>query len=404
MQEPVQAPVSRTALQEWLEDRYGIFMDVYQGEDTVLRLYNETCFPEINVLCAGEAEKFTDTVEICGMYDKRTREFRFVSSQLSSIINGISKEECCSDSGQSESIYAGICCYAKEAVEQRGYTFEDSTSELYAGLRQAVQTGLSAMVDYAAVLSAGGKRNAVLDARDLALKMLYFWRDSVYLTYEKGYARVEQEYAEKFDQAVRMAEKTGQAPAFSGQKAKDILQSLAIHATEVTDNEDAFSVWECCRLAKRLLNEYPQHRKIFRGDFTVDESERFMKFGSKDWDHLQGGWLLGKEVLVFNSPVPDEQIPEGWHSYHLAGRNFSHIDRLLKAVPESGYAGTVLSPHVLIRASYQSREIRNHFLCYGGYTSLTEYCEKLHLPQPDMSGIASEQQEGSAAPQMMTHF
>lgn len=186
MQEPVQAPVSRTALQEWLEDRYGIFMDVYQGEDTV---------------------------EICGMYDKRTREFRFVSSQLSSIINGISKEECCSD----------------------------------AGLRQAVQTGLSAMVDYAAVLSAGGKRNAVLDARDLALKMLYFWRDSVYLTYEKGYARVEQEYAEKFDQAVRMAEKTGQAPAFSGQKAKDILQSLAIHATEVTDNEDAFSVWECCK-------------------------------------------------------------------------------------------------------------------------------------------------------------
>lgn len=223
MQEPVQAPVSRTALQEWLEDRYGIFMDVYQGEDTVLRLYNETCFPEINVLCAGEAEKFTDTVEICGMYDKRTREFRFVSSQLSSIINGISKEECCSDSGQSESIYAGICCYAKEAVEQRGYTFEDSTSELYAGLRQAVQTGLSAMVDYAAVLSAGGKRNAVLDARDLALNMLYFWRDSVYLTYEKGYARVEQEYAEKFDQAVRMAEKTGQAPAFSGQKAKDML-------------------------------------------------------------------------------------------------------------------------------------------------------------------------------------
>ena len=35
MQEPVQAPVSRKALQEWLEDRYGIFMDVYQDENTV---------------------------------------------------------------------------------------------------------------------------------------------------------------------------------------------------------------------------------------------------------------------------------------------------------------------------------------------------------------------------------
>lgn len=400
MQEPVQAPVSREALQKWLEDRYGIFMDVFLGEDTVLRLYNETCFPEISVLCAGEAEKFMDTVEICGMYDKRTCEFRFVSGKLSSMISGISKEECCSDSDQSESIYAGICRYAKEAVEQRDYTFEDPISELYAGLRQAVQTGLSAMVDYAAVLSAGGKRNAVLDARDLALKMLYFWRDSVYLTYEKGYARVERQYTEKFDQAVRMAKRTKQAPAFSGEKAKNILQSLAIHAAEVTDNEDTFSVWECCRLAKQLLDEYPQHREIFRGDFTVDESERFMKFGSKDWDHLQEGWLLGKEVLVFNTPVPDEQIPEGWHSYHLTGRNFGHIDKLLKAVPERRYVGTVLSPHVLIRASYRSREIRDQFLCCGGYTSLTEYCEKLHLPQPDMSGIASEQQEGSAAPQM----
>ena len=36
----------------------------------------------------------------------------------------------------------------------------------------------------------------------------------------------------------------------------------------------------------------------------------------------------------------------------------------------------------------------------AGYTSLMEYYEKLHLPQPDMSGIASEQQEGLAAPQM----
>ena len=62
----------------------------------------------------------------------------------------------------------------------------------------------------------------------------------------------------------------------------------------------------------------------------MDESERFMKFGSKDWDHLQGGWLPGKDVQAFNIPVPDEQIPEGWHSYHLTGRNFGHIDKLLK--------------------------------------------------------------------------
>ena len=47
---------------------------------------------------------------------------------------------------------------------------------------------LSAMIDYAAVLSARGEQNAVLDTRDLAIEMLYFWRDSIYHTYEKGRA------------------------------------------------------------------------------------------------------------------------------------------------------------------------------------------------------------------------
>ena len=60
-------------------------------------------------------------------------------------------------------------------------------------------------------------------------------------------------------------------------------------------------------------------------------------------------------------------------------------------MPESGYVGTVLSPHVLIRASYQSRQLQNQFGSYGGCVSLTEFCEKHHLPQPDVSEIASGQ-------------
>ena len=70
----VQSPVSRDTLREWVEDRYGVYMDVRSEDDQVLRVYNDMLFPEISVLFIGEAENFNDTVEICGMYDSRTQE------------------------------------------------------------------------------------------------------------------------------------------------------------------------------------------------------------------------------------------------------------------------------------------------------------------------------------------
>ena len=230
--------------------------------------------------------------------------------------------------------------------------------------------------------------------------MLHFWCDPVYMTYERGYEKVEQQYLQGFDQAIATAMESGQAPAFSSDKAHSILRGLAIHAEEVTQNEDAFSVWECCRLAKHVAMDYPDQCSVFNGDFAADYSEHFTNFGSQDWEHLERGCLLDKQVLVFNSPVPDDQIPEGWHSYHLVGRNIYNVDKLLKSVPENGYVGTVLSPHVLIRASYQSHQIQDQFLRYAFPVSLTEFCEENHLPQPDVSGIAFGQQEQAAPPQM----
>ena len=139
MREAIQAPVSRETLREWLEDRYGVYMDVRHGEDTVLRLYNDTLFPEISVLFVGDASKLLDTVEICGMYDNRTGEFRFVSGQLSSIVDGILKEECCPGPDGSESIYAGIRRYAEEAVEQRGYTLVEQRERQEQAMSQTEQ-------------------------------------------------------------------------------------------------------------------------------------------------------------------------------------------------------------------------------------------------------------------------
>jgi len=392
MREAVQSPVSRKALCAWAEDQYGISMNVQINGDSVLTLYNDTLFPEISVLFVGDAEKFHDTVEICGMYDKKSHEFRFVNDRLASIVNGISDMERWTGAHTSEDVYARISSYAKEAMTENGCRFQNEMDKQFEKMRQDAQSALSAMIDYAAVLAVRGEANAVLDTRDLAQEMFHFWRDPVYETYERGYKKVERQYMERFDQAVSAAMESRQAPAFDSGKAHSVLRGLAIHAEEVTQNEDAFSVWECCRLAKRVAEEHPDQCAVFSGDFTVDYSERFTKFGSQDWEHLQEGWMLGRRVLVFNSPLPDGQIPEGWYSYHLTGRNLSHIDRLLKTVPEKGYVGTVLSPHVLIRASYQSRQFQNHFGWYGGCVSLTEFCKNNHLPQPDMSGIFPEQQ------------
>ena len=85
----VQSPVSRDTLREWTEDRHGVYMNVRTDSDKVLTLYNDTLFPEISVLFAGDAGKFNDTVEICGMYDKKAHEFRFVSDKLASIVDGV---------------------------------------------------------------------------------------------------------------------------------------------------------------------------------------------------------------------------------------------------------------------------------------------------------------------------
>jgi len=390
-----QSPVSRETLRQWVEDPYGVYMDVHQN-DTGLRLMNEDIFPEISVLFIGGIEHFTDMAEICGLYDHRTRRFQFVSGQLSSIADGILKTECYTGTGGSEEIYAEICRYAKEAVEQKGYSFENSGSTVYAGLRQAIQSGLSDMVDYTALLSARGAGDAVRDVRDLALEMLYFWRDPVYDIYEKGYAKLEREYTEKLNHAAL----SEQIPAFSAQKAANILRSLAIHAAETTENEDSYSVWECCHVAKRLLKEYPQQGEAFQGDFTADWGERFTQFGSMDWERMQEGRLAGKPVLVFHHPIPDGQIPEGWRCYHLGGRNFRNVDKLLKEAPENGYIGTVLSPYVLIRAGYHSRQIQNQFICMNGYVSLAKFCGKNHLALPDVNGIPFEQQEQPSAPNM----
>ena len=384
MQDTIRVPVAREKFQEWIEDRHGIFMGVSQDGGT-LTVCNDTVLPEITALFVGEAGKFNDTVEICGMYDNRTRAFRFVTDRLASIVEDIPVSERWPGIHTSEEVYAEISRYGRKMAEESGYRFQNSTDALYAETQSRVRPALSALPEYAAVLAARGEHNAVLDTRDLAAEMLHFWQDLVYLTYEKGFEKVERQYLGEFDRAVSAAREAGQAPALSDEAAAGIYQGLALHAEAATENEDGFSVWECCRLAKRLAGDHPAHSGAFTGNFTVDYSDRYTRFGSLDHAHLHEGLLLGRPVAVYNHPIPDEQIPQGWHSYHLAGRNLRNASVLLKEMPEQGYLGTVLSPYALIRARYQSRQIREPFGMFAGYVSMEEFCDRHGLPEPHVT-------------------
>lgn len=279
----------------------------------------------------------------------------------------------------------------KNAVRQGYETYPHTRG--YDELERTVRRCLNAMTTYAGVLAAQEKERAVQDLRNMARYMQSFWQDPLYAFYEKAGARMERQYTEKFDRAVASARESGQPPAFGAEKARAILRGLSVHAEEeAVGNGDLYSVWWCSRLAKQLWDVFPSIKTAFHGGFTIDTSDRYTKFGSTDSGHLSTERLLGQEVLVFNSPVPEDAVPEGWHCYHLEGQDIVRVDQLLSVVPAEGYVGTVLSPCALLSEGEQSRRIDRSLSVYYGETPLSEYCERNHLPEPDMSGIFPEQQ------------
>ena len=318
-------------------------------------------------------------------------EFRYINQKMASVVDGLSGRELWDRSKQGPNLLQLVTSYAKNAVRQ-GYEVY-SYAKGYDELERTVRTGLNAMTAYAGVLAAQGKESAMQDLRNMALYMRSFWQDPLYAFYEKAGARMERQYTEKFDRAVAAAHESGQPPAFGAEKARAILRGLSVHAEEeAVGNGKLYSVWWCSRLAKQLWDVFPSVKTAFQGDFTIDTSERYTKFGSTDSGHLSTDRLLGQEVLVFNSPVPEEAVPEGWHCYHLAGQDIVRVDQLLREVPAEGYVGTVLSPCALLSEGEQSCRINRSFSVYYGETPLSEYCERNHLPEPDISGIFPEQQ------------
>ncbi len=358
MLETIQAAIARETFIHWIEDIYRPYMDALQSGGKVLRLHHDgNIFPELDILFFGSPKNFQDTVEIGGIYDHRAHSFHFMTSRMASIVDGLSEEELHTGNGTSEIVYAEIRQYAEKAVKEWGYQYTIQADADYAKFYREAQSALLAMTKYAALLSSRGDKTTVGDMRELAEKMLHFWRDPIYDVYERGYEAVERQYLEQFDQASTGTFMPAHAVQFSGKDAKTIFRGLALQAMESEDNEDELLVRQCCRLAKRLGEEYPQEMVAFHGDFTPIYDEQLASPDTPEDECIYRITLFDKLAMLFDCPVPEEWVPRKWNVYHLSGTSLTCPARLSKSMPESGYVGTVLSPYVLIHAGSKTCEI-----------------------------------------------
>lgn len=274
MAEEMQTPIARKDFQEWAGATYRLYENIRQTDGSVLGCTRYDLLPEVHALFVGNPENLHATMDLCGLYDEKLGEFRFINKQLAAIVDDLAGQELWDRARQGPNLLQLVTSYAQNAIE-RGYKTYPYASR-YDEQARTVRTGLNAMTAYAGMLAAQGEETAVLELRQLALDMRKFWQDPLYEVYEKAGARMERQYTEKFDRAVTAAEETGQPPVFNAEKARSILRGLSVHAEEeATGNGNLYAVWRCSRLAKQLWEEYPSVRTAFCGNFIVDTSEQY---------------------------------------------------------------------------------------------------------------------------------
>ena len=239
----------------------------------------------------------------------------------------------------------------------------------------AVMAAVNALVDHAAILAKNGGRDFLPDLRDLVNEMLWVWAPEDAAA-GMGPTVLQKEYHKKINAAVK-----GQPAELrvSARQAGAIVRGLSIHAEEMGKQGSLLSIWQCCRLAKRLREDCTGQTVqplALHGDFEIDESPRFIKFGSKDRKHVLLGRLFQYPVLIFNEPVPAGQVPEEWYGCNLSGRNIRESDRIWKFMPKYDYVGSVLVPEKLFRATRNMMRIDSRFTMDRETVSLESFCEQ----------------------------
>ena len=256
-----------------------------------------------------------------------------------------------------------------------------------------IARAISPLINYAAVLWHQEKKDCLPDLRDLVDEMVWVWAPADGADQPDAPTRLQEDCQRRITSAIRSIRPTVQPVPLSGEQAEAIIHGLSVNAQEMSGQDDLLSVWQCCRIAKQLRTDYggqTEHPLTLRGDFVIDESERFTGFGCQDQDHVAQGRLSGRPVLVFSNPVDMDRIPEGWQCYHLAGRNIRETDHLWRFIPRNDYVGTILSPARLLNSKRPSAKIEGQFELLPGLFRLEAFCEQHGLARENLDGLFTE--------------
>lgn len=258
-----------------------------------------------------------------------------------------------------------------------------------------IARAISPLISYAAVLWHQEKKDFLPDLRDLVDEMVWVWAPVDGADSSDVPTSLQEDCQRKITAAIKGARATAPPKPLSGEQAEAVISGLSVHAQEMSDQADLLSVWQCCRLAKQLRMDYASQTEgplTLRGNFVIDENERFTGFGCQDRDHVVQGRVSGRPVLVFSDPVNVDRIPEGWQCYHLAGRNIREADHLWRFIPRGDYVGTVLCPARLISSKRPSMPLNGHFEILPGQFRLDTFCEQHGLAKENMDGLFPEAQ------------
>ncbi len=257
--------------------------------------------------------------------------------------------------------------------------------------RQAAeaQAAISALIDYAAVLAQNGGKEYLPDLRDVVSGMAAMWAPEDFIYSFNEPTRMQREAAKQITAAVRKRTCT----AITGEQASSIIRGLSIHAEVLEKEGYPLAFWQCCRLARRLREDFTgptSQPLVLQGDFIPDESERFVRFGTTDRDHIMHGQICRHPVLIFNEPVPAEKIPEGWHGFHLSGRNIRDADRLWCFRQPNDYTGSVLSQMDFLPGKRRMMRIDGQFTAFRDLISLEEFCRQSGFQPQDFDRLFPE--------------
>ncbi|MDE6455500.1 MAG: hypothetical protein K2L38_06285 [Dysosmobacter sp.] len=130
---------------------------------------------------------------------------------------------------------------------------------------------VAGLTTFAAQRAALHQEEDIPKLRKIILEMVPFWGLDGYCDMDKaGSQRLEQRYANAFDQAVSAARRSGAAPSRSDREKQEILIALEIHQQEM-ENDGELDAWvtECSLLKRKLQAEWepspPQQMQMEMG-------------------------------------------------------------------------------------------------------------------------------------------